>query len=100
MLWSNYFSNPYSITIKKFLYEVLKERYVDNEKFIDRICSQLVMQEDVQSFVKIINDAHQKGYILALEQHREALAKVGMSVKITNEHQIQSNKIFSQEKSG
>ena len=30
-----FFQNPQAITIKKYLFEMLKERYSKNEKFID-----------------------------------------------------------------
>jgi hypothetical protein len=98
-MFSNYFSNPNAAFIKKYLYEILKERYMENEKFIDRICDQLTMRDDAQSFVKLTSDAFQKGYILAVEQHREALAKVGMDVKITNPVS-NLNKIFNQKNQG
>lgn len=99
MVWSNYFSNPNAAFVKKYLYELLKERYVENEKFIDRICDQLTMRDDAQAFVKLTSDAFQKGYIIAVEQHKEALAKVGMDVKITNPIGVE-NKIFNQKNQG
>lgn len=99
MFWSNYFSNPNSIHIKKYLYEILQDKYLDNEKFIDRMASHLIMQEDAQSFVKLAGDIFERGYVVAVDQHKEALAKIGMNVKVvgsTNE-----KKIFNQsEKSG
>lgn len=94
MFWSN-LSNPHSNLIKKYLYEILKEKYIEHEKFIDRICSTLAIQEDAQEFVKIIGDVYQKGYVLAVDQHKEALAKIGMSVKITSGDKSE-NKIFNQ----
>lgn len=99
MFWSNYFSNPFSITIKKFLYEILKERYVENEKFIDRMCNDLRLQEDMQNFVKLINDSYQMGFLLAVEQHKEALNKIGLNVNLSNNFENQKT-IFQSEKSG
>jgi hypothetical protein len=99
MFWSNYFSNPNSIHVKKYLYEVLKDKYTENEKFIERISSQLILQTDAQDFVKLAGDLFQKGYMIALEQHKEALAKVGMNVKVSADSNGK-NKIFQSEKSG
>lgn len=99
MFWSNYFSNPYSHYIKKYLFEVLKEKYVENEKFIDRISAQLNLETDAQDFVKLCGDLFQKGYIIAVDQHKEALAKIGMNVKITGPTDV-GPKIFQSEKSG
>lgn len=98
MFWSNYFSNPNSIHIKKYLYEILKDKYVENEKFIDRMTNHLILQEDAQDFVKLAQNIFEKGYIMAVEQHKEALAKVGMNVRVVPNSD--SKKIFNQEKSG
>lgn len=100
MSWSNYFSNPFSITIKKFLYEILKERYIQNEKYIERICNELRLKEDMESFVKLISDAHQMGFLLAVEQHKEALEKVGLKVNFVDSSISEKDKIFQSEKSG
>ena len=100
MLWSNYFSNPFSITIKKFLYEILKDRYVENEKFIERMCNDLRLQEDMENFIKLINDSYQMGFLLSVDQHKEALAKVGLKVNLVDTSISEKNKIFQSEKSG
>jgi hypothetical protein len=100
MIWSNYFTNPLSITVKKFLFELLKDKYVENEKFIDRISNQLTLEDDAQAFVKIVSDSYRQGYLMCLEQHKEALSKVGMSIKVIMPEN-KSNSIFNQsEKSG
>lgn len=95
MIWSNYFVNPWSVPIKKFLFEILKDRYLENEKFVDRLSEHLKIKEDAQAFVKLLSDAYQKGYIMALDQHREELAKIGMNVKIVPNQQ-DTNSIFNQ----
>lgn len=100
MSWSNYFSNPFSISIKKFLYEILKGRYIENEKYIERICNDLRLKEDMESFIKLINDSHQMGFLLAVEQHKEALEKVGLKVNFVDSTVSEKDKIFQSEKSG
>lgn len=95
MLWSNYFSNPFSITIKKFLYEILKDRYMENEKFIDRMCNDLRLKEDMESFVKLVNDSYQMGFLLSVTQHKEALNKVGLKVNLVDNFENQKT-IFNQ----
>lgn len=95
MFWSNYLSNTNANFIKKYLFEVLKDKYAENEKCIDRICQHLILREDAQDFIKLFSDVFQKGYIIAADQHKEALAKIGMGVKITSQDNS-SPKIFNQ----
>ena len=98
MFWSN-FTNPKSTYIKKYLFEILKEKYAQNENIIERMTSQLVLDSDAQAFVKFIGDIFENGYLIASDQHREALSKMGMKINVTNASQ--ENKIFNQsEKSG
>jgi hypothetical protein len=100
MFWSNYFSNPKAIYIKKYLYEVLKDKYIENEKFIDRITNQLTLDSDAQDFIKLSGDLFQKGYLVAVDQHKEALSKIGMNTIITANPDPDKHKIFQSEKSG
>jgi|LakMenEpi03Aug12_release.lakeMendotaPanAssembly.Ray.scaffolds.fasta_scaffold233402_4 hypothetical protein len=100
MNWANYFSNPFSITIKKFLYEILKDRYLENEKFIERMCNDLRLKEDIENFVKLLNDAYQMGFLLSVEQHKEALNKLGLQVNLVDPTISEKDKIFQSEKSG
>lgn len=95
MFWSNYLSNANSNFIKKYLFEILKDRYAENEKCIDRMCQYLVLREDAQDFVKLLADVFQKGYIIAADQHKEALSKIGMGVKLTASD-VGGPKIFNQ----
>lgn len=98
MFWSN-FLNPRSTYIKKYLYEILKNKYAQNEGIIDRITSQLSLEGDSQDFIRLIGDIFESGYIIAVDQHKEALSKIGMKVTITNDNK--SVGIFDQsEKSG
>jgi len=85
MSWSNFFANPHAPNIKKYLFEILKEKYGENEKFIDRICVGLTVEEDVTGFVKLVSDCFQRGFHLSVEQHKESLSKIGMKVNLTKE---------------
>jgi hypothetical protein len=92
-----YLSNPNINFIKKYLFEILKDRYAENEKCIDRMCQNLILREDAQDFVKLLSDVFQKGYIIAADQHKEALSKIGMGVKLTNSD-LGGPKIFNHQK--
>jgi len=97
------FQNPQSTAIKKYLFEILKEKYSKNEKFIDRLTYQINTKEDFESFGIFITDIFESGFLKAFEQYKENFEKLGMKVNIVAEEKPKNSnsKIFNQsEKSG
>lgn len=96
--------NPGSILIKKYLFEILKEKYSVNEEVIEKVCKNLETKEECEVFAKFINDIFQNGYMMAIHQQRDALSKLGMKMNITDAVELNkrnNSKIFNQsEKSG
>ena len=93
--------NPHALAIKKYLFEVLKERYSKNEKFIDRLTTTIATKEDYEGFGVFVTDLFETGFIRAVDQYKDQFAKLGMKVNIVAEEKPQvGKKIFDQEKSG
>jgi hypothetical protein len=80
--WMDYFSNPRGHYLKKTMFEVLKERYAQNEQIIDRMGVTLLTESDLNSFVKMIGDVYEMAYMRAVNDHREQLQKAGLVAKI------------------
>ena len=80
--WMDYLTNPRSHMIKKAMFEVLKERYSQNENIIERVGAHLVTDDDVKSFYKLITDVYEKAYLKAVQDHREQLEKAGLVARI------------------
>ncbi len=98
-----FFQNPHSSAIKKYLFELLKEKYSKNEKFIDRLSSYVVTKEDYESLGILIVDIFETGFIKAVNEYKEQLTKMGLKVDIVPENKAKknTNRIFDQsEKSG
>lgn len=93
---ASYFNNPHSSFIKKYLFEILKNDYSNHEKFIDRICHQLSMKEDAQSFVELVGIAYRNGYLLASNQYNEKLREMNINVEMTTSNVSNKDKIFNQ----
>jgi hypothetical protein len=92
------FINPFSIAVKKYLYDVLQERYGGNEDIIDRITVSLITENDIQGFAKLVSCIYEAGYFKAVEEHRDVLGRLGHHVRIvpsTPEVQ-EKDKIFNQ----
>ena len=97
------FQNPHALSIKRYLFEMLKERYPKNEKFIDRLTSTITTKEDYDGLGSFITDIFELGFVRAVDQYKEQFAKMGMRVNIVPEEgpKQTAKKIFNQdEKSG
>lgn len=97
------FQNPQSMAIKRYLFEVLQERYGRNEKFIDRISSTIATKEDYEGLGRLITDVYETGFLKAVNEYKEQFTKMGMRVNVVPEERPKDsgNRIFGQsEKSG
>ena len=74
--------NPYQKSAKKYLFEILEDRYTDNTNFIDRISAYLVTENDIKELARFIADVYEAGYLRAAKQYKENLEKMGYSVAI------------------
>lgn len=97
-----FFQNPQSTTIKRYLFEILQERYSKNEKFIDRIAATVVTKEDFDGLGSFVTDIFEAGFLRAIDQYKDQLHKMGVKVNIVPEQKpVNAKKIFNQEeKSG
>jgi arginyl-tRNA synthetase len=91
MNWFNF--NPYEPTIKKYLFEVLKNRYSNHEKTIDRICKKIEDKDEAQNLIDFLGEILRSGYVMAINQQKETLSKLGIELKVVSPNQ---NKIFNQ----
>lgn len=82
--WIDYFSNPRSHYIKKSMFEVLQERYSQNEQIIERLGAVLVTESDLQAFMKMIGDIYESAYMKAVNDHKVQLEKAGLVAKIVS----------------
>lgn len=87
MSWVDYFSNVRGHYIKKVLFDVLKERYANNEQIIERLGVTLMTERDIQDFMKLIGDVYELAYMKAVDDHREQLQKAGFVAKIVKPNQ-------------
>ncbi len=97
------FQNPQSIAIKKYLFEILKERYGRNERFIERISTLIATKEDYDGFGSFITDIYETGFLKAVNEYKDQFHKMGMKVSVVPEERPKDpgNRIFGQsEKSG
>lgn len=75
MSWDQYFNKPYAGPVKKYLFEVLEEKYEKNDPIIDRIMNQFDMKSDIEAIVELFGDIYQKGYEVAFNQFKDEISK-------------------------
>ena len=78
----DYFSNPRGHILKKTMYDILQERYVNHESIIDRMSAHMVTETDMNDFLKFVVDIYETAYIKAVEDQREQLEKIGLAPRI------------------
>ena len=80
--WLDYMANPRGQALKKTMFEVLKERYQQNEQIIDRIGVSLTTESDVSGFMKLVSDIYEIAYLKSVNDHKEQLQKMGITSKV------------------
>ena len=95
--WVQMMSNPQGHVIKKYMAEILKDKFPPHQEILERISTNLITHGDMQAFGKLVSDIYQIGYLKAIAEHEEVLNRLGYKVKLT---QPVENTIFPQEKSG
>lgn len=80
--WMSYFSNPKINSLKKVMFEVLRERFAHNEQIVERIGHALTTQEDMNQFLKLVTDVYEIAYLKAVSDHRAQLEKAGFEVTV------------------
>jgi hypothetical protein len=84
--------NPMAVVIKKYLFEMLKEKYAKNERLIERLAQMLVTREDYESFGSLMGDLYESGFLRATDQYREQLSKMGLKVDVVAEERPREGK--------
>ena len=82
--WMDYMSNPRGHYLKKTMFEVLQERYAQNEQIIERMGVTLLTENDLTAFRKMVGDIYEMAYLKAVNDHREQLQKAGLVARIVS----------------
>lgn len=78
----DYMNNPRGHYLKKTMFEILKERYSQNEQIIERLSSALTNETDLTAFIKMMADVYETAYMKAVNDHKDQLQKLGLLAKV------------------
>jgi len=79
---NRYMSNPRAFVLKKWLGELLKERYQQHDQIADRVAASLITESDLEQFGKLMTEIFDLGYTKAINDYREQFEKLGVQIKI------------------
>ena len=79
--------NPRSIALKKFMFDVLKNKYPEYEELTERMSSCLITEKDLMTYSKMISDIYELGYLKAVEDYKTQLADLGIKVTVAKKTQ-------------
>jgi hypothetical protein len=100
--WAQLLSNAATMHIKRYLYDVLKDRFPRNELFIDRLVAAMQTNADIEGLGKFVVDVFEIGYLKAMKDQEEALKKCGLKATIKAEIPedfVEKNNIFPNQSS-
>lgn len=79
--------NPHRNTIKRWLAQILRDRYMKHDPIIDRLSHHLVTEGDVRSFGELIVEVYEVAYLKAFNECRDKFRELGYNVNIVPETQ-------------
>ena len=82
MNWMSQLADQKIVVIKKYMAEMLKDKFLPHEQIIERLARSLVTEKDHADFSKLIAEVYNSAYLKAVDDHKEKLAKYGLKVAI------------------
>jgi hypothetical protein len=87
--------NVYPENIKKLLFDMLKEKYKDNELMIERIAALVNSPRDYELLGKLLVSLYETSYMKAVNEQKQMLEKHGIKATVSYPQEIpQGPKIF------
>jgi hypothetical protein len=80
--WLEHFTNPQGTAFKRYLYEILKDKYPKHHDIIERIAANLQTEGDLQNFSALVIELFEMAYAKAVEDYKGELKKMGYKVDI------------------
>jgi hypothetical protein len=71
--------------LKKWMSELLKERYKNHELIIERVSHSITTDKDIQDFARVVVDLYEMGYLKCLNDYKGKLQELGIGVSVIPE---------------
>lgn len=77
-----YMANPRAFALKKWFSGIMQSHYEKHEPIIERVATSIVTEADLQAFGALMGDLFEIGYMKAVNDYRDELEKMGVSIKV------------------
>lgn len=75
-------TNTRLFVIRKWLFELVKEKFANHEEIAERISQAVATDRDLQAFGKLIGDIYEAGFMKAINDYREEFRRMGLDITI------------------
>jgi len=76
----------YPYVVKKYVFDILQERYSAYEEVLSRVTYHMTTEKDVREFCQMVADSYSKGYEKAVQDYKVKLRELGYEVAIVSGH--------------
>jgi hypothetical protein len=80
--WLQHLNNPLGWGMKKFMFDMLQDKFATHEETIDRLSQSINTGKDYQAFGALVADIYEVGFMEAIKQHKSELEKAGLGVNV------------------
>jgi hypothetical protein len=77
-----YMANPKAFTVKRWLADLLKNKYPPHDTIAERVSSSLVTDSDLADLGKLIGEIYESGYRKAVDDYRAQFEKLGVKINV------------------
>jgi hypothetical protein len=83
--------NPRKQAVRKWLIEMLREKYTKHDNLVERMSHYLVTEKDMDEFTRFVADLFEMGYLKCLNDYKAKLKELGLNVKVVGKPYEEEN---------
>lgn len=76
--------NPRKYAIRKWLSDIMGNRYVPHDPIVERVSASLTTNKDGEDFGKFVMAVYEAGYAKCLNDYKEKLEAMGIKVSMSS----------------
>lgn len=84
--------NSKTIAIKNLLIKVLNQKFLTYDDLISRIGHNLITDNDVNYFAKLISDLYEAGYMQCMNDYKSQLEALGIKINLVKKNLVDNQK--------
>lgn len=84
---TKYMTNPTLFTLRKWLSDLIKEKYQKHDNIVERISASLITNSDVSDFGLLITDIYETAYRKAVSDYKDQFEKMGVKINVVMPNQ-------------